>query len=249
MRRRSFLHLAAGLPLAAASIAHAQQPSPTFVLIHGAWHGAWCWTRVEPLLQAQGHRVQVPTLPASASASRNSARRSRSTLTSTTSSTCSTRGTFRTSCWSGIPMPAPSSRRRRPRARRLRRQVFLDAVILGERPAPGPAGRARSALAGGRAAAAGPVLAFPTPPIWRGCSAITPHPAGTFEPPLILQNPLANGVPRLTSPATSRLRWRTPRRAAGAKSIRSRDCRPGHRPRCDGDRARPLADMLAQIAA
>lgn len=34
----------------------------TFVLVHGAWHGGWCWRRVSDLLVAQGHRVFAPTL-------------------------------------------------------------------------------------------------------------------------------------------------------------------------------------------
>jgi alpha/beta hydrolase family protein len=34
----------------------------TFVLVHGAWHGAWCWDRVAPLLADAGHRVVTPTL-------------------------------------------------------------------------------------------------------------------------------------------------------------------------------------------
>jgi len=29
----------------------------TFVLIHGAWHGAWCWERFVPALEARGHRA------------------------------------------------------------------------------------------------------------------------------------------------------------------------------------------------
>lgn len=33
-----------------------------FVLVHGAWHGAWCWRRVLPLLQAAGHRAFAVTL-------------------------------------------------------------------------------------------------------------------------------------------------------------------------------------------
>src|SRR3984893_1636199 len=33
-----------------------------YVLIHGAWHGSWCWTRVRRLLAAAGHRVFTPTL-------------------------------------------------------------------------------------------------------------------------------------------------------------------------------------------
>lgn len=34
----------------------------TFVLVHGAWHGSWCWNRVRRALQAQGHEVFTPTL-------------------------------------------------------------------------------------------------------------------------------------------------------------------------------------------
>jgi pimeloyl-ACP methyl ester carboxylesterase len=34
-----------------------------FVLIHGAWHGGWCWERVVPLLRAAGHQVLAPDLP------------------------------------------------------------------------------------------------------------------------------------------------------------------------------------------
>jgi pimeloyl-ACP methyl ester carboxylesterase len=34
----------------------------TFVLVHGAWHGGWCWDRVAPRLVAAGHRVTTPTL-------------------------------------------------------------------------------------------------------------------------------------------------------------------------------------------
>jgi len=33
-----------------------------FVLVHGAWHGAWCWRRVTQALQVQGHRAYAVTL-------------------------------------------------------------------------------------------------------------------------------------------------------------------------------------------
>jgi pimeloyl-ACP methyl ester carboxylesterase len=34
----------------------------TFLLLHGAWHGGWCWRRVVPLLAQAGHRVYAPSL-------------------------------------------------------------------------------------------------------------------------------------------------------------------------------------------
>ena len=34
----------------------------TFVLVHGAWRGAWCWRRVARLLAKNGHEVFTPTL-------------------------------------------------------------------------------------------------------------------------------------------------------------------------------------------
>jgi len=34
----------------------------TFVLVHGAWHGGWCYTHVRTALQQQGHSVFTPTL-------------------------------------------------------------------------------------------------------------------------------------------------------------------------------------------
>jgi len=34
----------------------------TFVLVHGGWHGGWCWRKVTPLLRAAGHEVYTPTL-------------------------------------------------------------------------------------------------------------------------------------------------------------------------------------------
>lgn len=34
-----------------------------FVLVAGAWHGAWCWEYVIPLLEERGHRVEAAELP------------------------------------------------------------------------------------------------------------------------------------------------------------------------------------------
>lgn len=35
----------------------------TYVLVHGAWHGGWCWRHIVPLLRARGHTVHAPDLP------------------------------------------------------------------------------------------------------------------------------------------------------------------------------------------
>ena len=62
--RRQFLPLGA---VAAAQIAvpltlRAETKRRTFVLVHGAWHGGWCWRRVADRLTAKGHYVVAPTL-------------------------------------------------------------------------------------------------------------------------------------------------------------------------------------------
>ena len=35
----------------------------TFILVHGASHGSWCWDKVVPLLEAQGHEAVAVDLP------------------------------------------------------------------------------------------------------------------------------------------------------------------------------------------
>jgi pimeloyl-ACP methyl ester carboxylesterase len=36
----------------------------TYVLIHGAWFGGWCWSKLTPLLEQAGHRTVTFDLPA-----------------------------------------------------------------------------------------------------------------------------------------------------------------------------------------
>jgi pimeloyl-ACP methyl ester carboxylesterase len=64
--RRAFLKSSAVAALAAAAL----EPRPslgrtdkaTFVLVHPAWFGGWCWRKTTPLLRARGHEVYAPTL-------------------------------------------------------------------------------------------------------------------------------------------------------------------------------------------
>lgn len=39
------------------------QVGKTYILVHGAWHGAWCWYKVVPLLEAKGNNVIAIDLP------------------------------------------------------------------------------------------------------------------------------------------------------------------------------------------
>lgn len=35
----------------------------TYILVHGAWHGAWVWQSVSEILKKAGHRAYAPDLP------------------------------------------------------------------------------------------------------------------------------------------------------------------------------------------
>jgi len=64
--RRSMLGAAVALPaIAIAGCAHheVRKERTHFVLVHGAWHGAWCWNKVVPLLREHGHQVTAVDLP------------------------------------------------------------------------------------------------------------------------------------------------------------------------------------------
>jgi pimeloyl-ACP methyl ester carboxylesterase len=66
--RRAYLRDAsagAAIALAAgfgSAQAVAQPRRRTFVLVHGAWHGGWCWRKVTDLLESRGHKIYTPTL-------------------------------------------------------------------------------------------------------------------------------------------------------------------------------------------
>src|SRR4051812_44010913 len=64
LTRRDTLMLtgAATLMTPAREGAKAAARRPTVILVHGAWHGGWCWDRVSHHLEAAGVRVLTPTL-------------------------------------------------------------------------------------------------------------------------------------------------------------------------------------------
>jgi pimeloyl-ACP methyl ester carboxylesterase len=63
--RRQLLTAVAGV-VGAAELAETSRANAasgtTFVLVHGAWHGGWCWRRVVDRLSAKGHYIVAPTL-------------------------------------------------------------------------------------------------------------------------------------------------------------------------------------------
>jgi pimeloyl-ACP methyl ester carboxylesterase len=62
-RRAAFGAAALGATALGAAPALAQANTrKTFVLIHGAYHGGWCWRRVADILEKNGHKVYAPSL-------------------------------------------------------------------------------------------------------------------------------------------------------------------------------------------
>jgi pimeloyl-ACP methyl ester carboxylesterase len=65
LSRRSAV-AAAGVAIAATAMSGSAKAQvakkSTYLLVHPAWHGGWCWKKVTPLLQARGHDVHTPTL-------------------------------------------------------------------------------------------------------------------------------------------------------------------------------------------
>ena len=61
-RRHILAGAVAATAVAPSAPALAQAAKSTFVLVPGAWHGAWCYRRVADLLVAKGHKVHALTL-------------------------------------------------------------------------------------------------------------------------------------------------------------------------------------------
>jgi hypothetical protein len=68
MNRRDLIKVASltsgavGAALSSHRSARAATGGQPFVLVHGAWHGGWCWKRLVPLLQTAARPVHVVTL-------------------------------------------------------------------------------------------------------------------------------------------------------------------------------------------
>lgn len=179
----------------------------TFVLVHGAYHGGWCWVKVADGLRSDGHRVFTPTLTGMGE---------RAHLLSTRpnletwiediaqvfrfedlSDVILVGHSFSGSIVSAIADRMPE---------RLRRIVYLDAMLLKSGQSPGdisPPGLIE--MYEERARNNDGIATLPNPPEHYGVTdpemaawfrgKLTPHPIQTYLDRLELRHPLGNGVP------------------------------------------------------
>lgn len=194
-------------------------PGVTFVLVHGAYHGGWCWRAVARALRDSGHSVFTPSLTGLAERRHLMS----AALTVDTfvldianlieaedlSDVTLVGHSFGGGVISGVADRLPH---------RLRRLVYLDAVtpLAGKSLFDMMPERERDARLAALAQRADGGVQAPAPPAkhfgitHEGQAAwvdgrLTPHPVGGFTSPFKLDHPLTNGVPaayiRCTSPA------------------------------------------------
>ena len=179
-----------------------------YVLVHGAWHGGWCWVRVSERLIAAGHRVFAPT--------QTGLGERRHLL-----SDAITPGTFTDDIanvieaeelddvilvghsFGGRSISGVADRM----PQRLRHLVFVDASL----PESGKSAfdqtllelreariKAAQESSGGLSIPPPPAAAFgvtePDDATWVE-RRLTPHPFLTYDLPAMLKNPIGNGVP------------------------------------------------------
>ncbi len=176
-----------------------------FVLVHGAWHGGWCWRQVAAQLRAAGHTVFTPTL--TGLGERAHLLRADTGLDTCIDDICAVilneeldnvvlvGHSFAGPVISGVADRMPE---------RLRQLVYLDALLVQQGQSamstlPPEAQRERSRTID----AEGLRMAIPEPAKFGVTNAeqadwlrrrLTPHPLKAYTDPLQLRHPLGNGL-------------------------------------------------------
>ena len=180
----------------------------TFVLVHGAWHGGWCWSRVADILRSRGHKVTSPTLTGLGERSH--------LLSRSITLAIFIKDIVNHLVWEdlqkvilvghsygGIPITGAAD----TVPERISQLVFLDACIIQDGEAffdlmP-------KELVEARIAAASEVNGCLTMPAYDAASfgitkaedvafvgeRLTPHPLATYREALTLRGPVGNGLP------------------------------------------------------
>ena len=218
MKRRNFMKLAGAAAAGSVTLrANAATPntnkdegsdSKTYVLLHGAWHGGWCWRDIADALRKSGHKVFVPTQTGLGERSH--------LLSNEITLDLFVQDLVNVLEWEdlnnvilvghsfgGIGITGAADRV----PDRIKHLVYLDSLILqnGESPfsvIPQDVVQARRKLAqefsGGISMPVPPPEAFgvtePSQAEWLK-SKCTPHPISTYESTLSLKNPVGNGLP------------------------------------------------------
>ncbi|SAK98390.1 esterase [Caballeronia calidae] len=191
----------------AATRASDARSSQTYVLIHGGYHGAWCWKSVANRLRTDGHTVYTPTLTGLGERSHLlHANPSLETFIQDVaqvlryeelSDVILVGHSFAGSVVSALADRMPE---------RLRHLVYLDAQLLQSGQAPADTAPAEAIeIYKQRAQATGGVSIPPGPPesfgitdpqmIERVKKLVTPHPYRTYFDKLKLDHPIGNGKP------------------------------------------------------
>jgi pimeloyl-ACP methyl ester carboxylesterase len=182
-------------------------PSKTFVLVHGAWHGGWCWNKVAAILRRRGYAVFTPTQTGLGERAHLISK----TITLDTfiedvvnvfkfediGDAILVGHSFAGSVISGV------ADRIRSKVRRL---VYIDSLMLtnGQRPfdllsADVVAARRKQAEPSGGVSIPAPAasafgIGDPALQAWVE-RRLTPHPLSTYASPLNLSNKVGNGLP------------------------------------------------------
>ncbi|HVE08524.1 MAG TPA: alpha/beta fold hydrolase [Paraburkholderia sp.] len=182
----------------------------TFVLVHGAWHGGWCWRFVVERLIARGHRVFAPTLTGQGERHHLLA-----AVTSLDVAIADIENLLEAEeldnvvlvghSYGGLVASGVADRN----AHRLRSLIFLDSLLVESGQSAMdvlPRNVVEERLESVKQS--GQTLAMPVPGL--GGTGIpedhplagwvrrrmTPHPLATYQTPLKLRHPLGNGLPR-----------------------------------------------------
>jgi pimeloyl-ACP methyl ester carboxylesterase len=182
----------------------------TYVLVHGAWHGGWCWRAVVDVLSANGHRVFTPTQTGLGERRHLLSREiTLDTFVDDLTNLIETEElqniilvghSFGGLAVSGVVDRMPD---------RIGHLVYLDSFVLegGQSPfgvlTPDVVAARRKLVAEqglGIAIPPPPVTAFGIPEDHPHAAWVrrhlTPHPVGTYESPLVLAYSIGNNRPR-----------------------------------------------------
>jgi pimeloyl-ACP methyl ester carboxylesterase len=178
--------------------------------VHGAWHGGWCWRRVEDRLRKAGHRVFTPTL--------TGVGERRHLLTAATDLETHIQDVLGLleaeelegvvlcgHSYAGLVISGVAARAKE----RIRQLVYLDALLAEDGqswaeafpPDVAEARRKGATVTNGVKTIPAPDpeiygFADPADTVWVR-RRLTPHPYAAFEQKSRLDGPLGSGLPRL----------------------------------------------------